>query len=152
MPHRHKRPPVVLPLHKRVLYASTALLWVTGAGWLYWNNARQPLWMTIHGAAAMVFLTIFGLMLFEHMPAGWSQEAHRPSGLGVVIVFGILTVTGWGLYYLGDEGLRKATHLIHSWLGLGVPLLLFIHVWQARSRPKPPPRRAPSSEMTMDRS
>jgi hypothetical protein len=50
--------------------------------------------------------------------------------------FGILTITGYGLYYAGGESLRAWTSWIHLAVGLGMPLLLILHIWLGkRTRP-----------------
>ena len=46
--------------------------------------------------------------------------------------FGILTVTGYGLYYAGGESLRAWTSWIHLAVGLALPLLLIASTFLAR--------------------
>src|SRR5262245_38745050 len=96
------------PLQKRLLYLTTAVLWVSGAVWLYLleTNPGRPLWMKLHGAAGMLFLILFGTLLFQHVPAGWEQDRQRPSGAWLFAICGVLIATGWGLYYIGGESLR----------------------------------------------
>jgi hypothetical protein len=48
-----------------------------------------------------------------------------------VILF--LTVTGYGLYYAGDEQLRSLISRWHTWIGLGVFLLIPVHVLIGRA-------------------
>ena len=48
---------------------------------------------------------------------------------GLLTAFGILTLTGYGLYYAGGEKLRAWTSLIHLWLGLALPIIIALHVW-----------------------
>ena len=60
--------------------------------------------------------------------------------------FGILTVTGYGLYYAGGESLRAWTSWIHLAVGLGLPLLLILHIWLGkRTRPAAQVQKRPSS-------
>ncbi len=138
-----KRSKVLLtPWQKRMLYFSTALLWLSGALWLYYKyfgqmqgdyglqaHPAQPLLLEIHGAAAMAFLMIFGILLNQHVPEGWKQGQKRPSGVSLITFCGILILTGWGLYYLGNEHLRHWTSVFHSVFGLLLPGLIFLHVW-----------------------
>ena len=118
------------PLQKRILYGTISILWLTGAIWIYIleTNPLRPLWMKIHGAAAMAFLMVFGTLLMKHVPAGLDQDQQRPSGLSTLISCGILILTGWGLYYLGNETLRLWISRTHTWLGLGLPLIIFLHI------------------------
>jgi hypothetical protein len=149
---RTKKPPEIvesarLPrLQRRALYVVSALLWISGACWLYFSYfasdganlsapSRAPaLLPELHGAAAMAFLLVFGTLLPQHLPNGWHQKRQRSSGLSLVVVCAILVLTGWGLYYLSDESLRTATRVTHSTLGVVLPLAMAAHVWRARLR------------------
>jgi hypothetical protein len=130
-----KRSKVLLaPLHKQLLYVVIALLWLSGAVWiyLYETSPSRPLWMKIHGAAAMVFLILFGTLLMQHVPEGWRQDRQRSSGVSLLGLCGLLIVTGWGLYYWGDDTLRQWTTVIHTGVGLALPVLIWLHVWLGR--------------------
>jgi len=130
------KPPKILlePWQRQVLYLATALLWLSGAFWLYlsMDDPSRPLWMKIHGAAAMVFLMLFGMMFVRHVPSGWQQKPQRPSGVSIITVCGVLILTGWGLYYLGADDLRHWTSLLHWGLGLLFPAILALHIWLGR--------------------
>jgi hypothetical protein len=124
---RHKKSAALGPLQKQVLYLSLGALWITGAYWLY---DQQSLCLKLHGAAAMVFLMIFGVLVVDHALTGWGLNDKRPSGGSVLAVCGILVLTGWGLYYVGGEDLRHWISLIHRVLGLLLPVIILIHVHQ----------------------
>ncbi len=145
------RPKTALgPWHKRVLYGSTALVWLSGALWLVDKHFRQvqtdfglqapptqALWLDIHGAAAMLILGLLGSLLPEHVRLGWKRRDQRPSGGLSLAVLVFLALTGWGLYYVGDQGLRAKVSLAHWAAGLGLPAFIALHVRLAgRSRPK----------------
>jgi hypothetical protein len=124
---------------KRALYSVCALLWLSGAWWLYLSllgaqagESTAPLLLEIHGAAAMAFLLVFGALVPDHLPRGWRQKRERVSGLSLATLCGILIVSGWGLYYFGQEELRAATSVVHSVLGILLPCALGVHVWRAR--------------------
>jgi hypothetical protein len=121
---------------KQALYLITSLLWLSGAVWLYLSmeDPSRPLWMKIHGAAAMAFLVIFGTLLVRHVPAAWEQNRERPSGAWLLGMCGTLILTGWGLYYFGNDQIRHWTSLLHGYLGLIFPLLIAFHVWLGRNR------------------
>jgi len=149
---RPRKPPEIIdsaglpPLQKLALYVVSALLWISGAAWLYFSYfasdgaslgtpGRAPaLLPELHGAAAMAFLLVFGTLLPQHLPNGWHHKRQRPSGLSLVVTCAILVLTGWGLYYLSDESLRTATRVTHSILGILLPLAMAAHVWRARRR------------------
>jgi hypothetical protein len=130
--------------HKAVLYASTLLVFASGVAWWILDHyavredefggiAKHPAetWMLkIHGAAAMVILVVLGTLIPIHVKRGWEAGKNLPSGTGTLLFFGILTVTGYGLYYVGDESLRGFTSNIHFWGGVVLPLIVGYHVWR----------------------
>jgi hypothetical protein len=126
---------------KRALYGATAVLWMSGAVWLYRRTfcqsqgpfgpeppAGQAHLLKIHGAAAMVFLVVLGGLISDHVPAGWRMRTQRPTGGSLVGVSVLLAATGWGLYYLGGESSRAAVAAVHDAVGLALPVILFIHI------------------------
>ena len=128
--------------HKKMLYAVSAVLWLSGIVWLYFRyyaesrdefgpqaHPVQAMSLKIHGMAAIVFLIIFGTLLY-HIRPGWRQKQQRPSGVSLLTTCIILILTGWGLYYVGDEQLRSLTSIIHCILGLSLPGIIFFHVWR----------------------
>ena len=92
--------------------------------------------MKIHGAAAMAILVLVGMLLTGHVRFAWRARRNRGNGSPFVGSFGILTITGYGLYYAGGESLRAWTSWIHLVVGLGMSLLLILHIWLGkRTRP-----------------
>ncbi len=132
---------IVKPWQKSLLYWAIAFLWLTGVGWLYFrygthwedlesnSNSTQVLLLKVHGAAAMFFLVVLGLVI-HHIGSGWRQKRQRLSGSLLAISCGALILTGWGLYYVGQESVRDIISQAHSWVGLFLPLIIFIHVWR----------------------
>ena len=124
--------------HRWTLYGVTFLVWISGTLWLCFN----PLWapasdslespwthwlMEIHGAAAMLFLVMMGSLL-THVARAWASGRNRLSGLSAIVSVGFLALTGWGLYYMGDEGERLIISWGHSVVGVALALLLVLHV------------------------
>lgn len=95
----------------------------------------QAVVLKIHGAAAMAFLIILGALI-HHIYPGWRQKQQRPSGVSMVVVCGFLILTGWALYYAGDERFRNWISWMHSILGLLLPGIIFFHVWNVYKRLK----------------
>lgn len=115
---------------KFFLYSAFGLLWITGLPWLWMSpSVWRTMLMEIHGAAAMGFLLCFGAVLLQHVPAGLKQPRQRPSGFWLLSGCWILVVTGWGLYYLGNEPWRQAASWIHRVVGALIPLLILTHIW-----------------------
>jgi magnesium-transporting ATPase (P-type) len=122
--------------HRYLLYAVLALLFGSGVVWAYFNYlapsdsvAAPKSWsMKIHGAAAMATLVLIGTVLTAHVRFAWRAGRNRSNGVLFLCTFGVLTVTGYGLYYAGGERLRAWTSWIHLAVGLVLPLLLLIHI------------------------
>jgi magnesium-transporting ATPase (P-type) len=141
---RHTRPELIRlkRLQRYFLYAVLALLFLSGVAWSYWDyvvaspgdfemtaKARA---MKIHGAAAMAILVLVGMLLTGHVRFAWRLRRNRANGSLFLGAFGILTITGYGLYYAGGETLRAWTSWIHLGVGLALPLFLILHIWLGR--------------------
>lgn len=130
--------------HQRLVYAITALVWCSGVLWLVFHHfLRQPgefgdsahwlewWWRSLHGLTAFAFLWLSGLLWGVHITRAWPTRQRRWSGSSMVCLSAVLVTSGYLLYYAGDELLREWTSLLHWVIGLGSPLLLFVHVlWQ----------------------
>ncbi len=123
------------------LYAATALLFGSGAGWLAARYVPALHWlpaglasasMRIHGAAAMLMLVLTGSAVALHGPGGWRERKNRVSGVALCIAVMAVAATGYCLYYLGDEGVRMAASLGHWILGLALPVVLALHALLGR--------------------
>ena len=131
--------------HRAWLYGSLVVLFLTGAGWLifhhYWRasgefgpapHPLEPWSLKVHGAAAMVFLVVFGTLLPGHVRRSWHRRLNRPSGALFLALNGLLILSGYALYYFGGERSRAAISLAHWLAGLGYPLFLVAHIWLGR--------------------
>ena len=132
--------------HRAVLYTTVGAVWLTGLGWLLLRkfgagadafgetaNPLEPLILKAHGAAAMLFMVVFGTLIPVHMRRSWALKRNRASGavLGGLCLF--LIASGWGLYYLAGEGGRAVVARLHWALGLALPAVIFAHIliWRA---------------------
>jgi sulfite exporter TauE/SafE len=123
------------PITELAVYLTFGCLLISGAVWMVGQSAFDQEsgsylsgWlMRIHGGAAMVALVLFGVLL-NHVRKGWKARKNRSSGLPVFVVILFLVVTGYGLYYAGDEQVRSMISQWHAWIGLGLFLLLPAHV------------------------
>jgi hypothetical protein len=117
------------------LYGATVLLLASGLTWLVARYLSHARWlpaglattsMQIHGAASMAMLVFTGSAVALHAPAGWRDRKNRGSGIAVSAALIIITVTGYCLYYLGDDSARAIASFSHWLLGLAVlPLFLW---------------------------
>lgn len=123
--------------HELWVYGTGAALSLSGIGWLICHDLLRgpgpdphPLevwWLRLHGAALLGFLTVLGTLMPAHMAYGWRHRMNRGTGIPLVVMVGFLTLTGYGLYYLVDDGWRSWTSLLHWGAGLLVIGLLVLH-------------------------
>lgn len=83
--------------------------------------------MTTHGISSSLLVFLLGTIFVGHVKVGWILKKNTTTGVGNLLVLSLLTITGWGLYY-GSENLRDTTVLLHWTLGIGMALLLSLHL------------------------
>ena len=130
--------------HRLTLYTASLLLFVSGAAWAWANHLDEtaqagevlrgfkPWLLKIHGFSAMVFVLLLGTLLAGHVRRAWHARKNRKNGVFFLTAISLLTLSGYALYYLGDESWRNATSQFHLWLGLAAPVLLFFHIRTGR--------------------
>jgi hypothetical protein len=120
---------------------SSALLLVSGAGWLVAHyllqgpsdfpgapHPSEAWWMRLHGAAAMGLLVTFGMVLTHHVRSGWRQHVNRTSGVVNIVLIGVLALSAYGLYYVVDDRARAFIGITHWIVGLVAAGALPLHV------------------------
>jgi hypothetical protein len=145
MRHGHSHPRLQQRLrrsHELWVYGSGGLLAVSGGAWLLCHfflrlpgPAPHPLevwWLRLHGAALLAFLTVVGTLLPAHVVYGWRHRMNLGTGIPLLSVVAVLTLTGYGLYYLVDDDLRSWTSLVHWVVGLLAVALLALHAVRGR--------------------
>jgi cation transport ATPase len=127
--------------HRWSIYLIGLALLTTGLAWAWWHRVDeaghasaagrnwQPSLMKIHGFAAMGFVLLLGTLLPVHVRHAWHARRNRANGVFFLSAVSILTLSGYALYYLGNENLRALCSNLHLWLGAAAPLLLAWHIW-----------------------
>lgn len=161
MPHRHNvnkthaRHHVNLRLerwHRRCVYVSCLVLLLSGAAWLaaryflrpagQFGETIHPLepWaMKMHGAGTMMILFFLGSLMNSHIRRALKAGRNLASGWSMIATMVWLIVSGFGLYYLAGEGDRPLWSLLHWVVGLGLAVLVVIHVLLGRASRHTPP-------------
>lgn len=135
------------PWHQGAVYGATATLAVSGIVWLVLHyflaapgeygpriHPLEPWMLRLHGAAAMAGLVIYGSLLPVHVLRAWTARRNIALGIALVALMLLLTMTGYLLYYAGDENTRPVISAVHWLLGLGAPVLLVWHVVSGRNQ------------------
>jgi hypothetical protein len=115
-------------------------LWLSGGLWLLFHycvqhpgpfgpvpNPLEPWWLKLHGAFAFAAIWLFGLLWGIHILAGWSAGRRRGTGGLLMGALGCLIVSGYLLYYLGDETMRPLVSFVHWGIGLALPAVFAGH-------------------------
>ncbi|MBI3382367.1 MAG: hypothetical protein HY019_10220 [Aquabacterium sp.] len=135
---------------RRLLYASTAALVLTGLMWLSVHQLAWPVmsrasmeglpspwepWlMKLHGAAMMVMLFMIGRISSTHVMRGLRLHWRVRDGLGLLVGAALLALTGYSLYYLIPDDWRDANGWVHAAIGIVWTVTLLWH------RRRPPGR------------
>ena len=144
--------------HQAAVYGATAALALSGIIWLVLHyflaapgeygppiHPLEPWMLRMHGAAVMAALIIYGSLLPVHIRRALSIRRNIALGLGLVAFMLLLTVTGYLLYYAGDENARPLISATHWLVGLAMPGLLVWHIvsgrMQTRASETPPEQR-----------
>jgi hypothetical protein len=123
-----------------LLTLSGTTLWLSGGAWLLLHfygriqgefgpemNPLEPWMMKAHGLVLIPALLGIGGMFVAHIPKGWTHVHQRVAGVALCALLAVLIISGYMLYYVGDEALRGWSSLIHWALGLGLPAIFIWH-------------------------
>lgn len=131
------------------LYSILGLLFLSGAGWLilHWffqvptqfGSAPHPLQpgiLIVHGVLGIVAVFLVGWVAGAHVVTNWARKVSRGSGIAMIATLAILTVTGFGIYYLTAELVARVDAFVHEIVGLAGILPALIHWLPNRRAPK----------------
>ena len=129
---------------RRLLYVASSALFLSGVVWAWIQHLdesgkagsgllRMKTWLiAIHGFSAMTFVLLLGMILAGHVRRAWNARKNRSNGGFFLISVSLLALSGYALYYLGNEDWRNAASHFHLWLGIAAPVLLGWHIWRGR--------------------
>jgi len=141
--------------HRWSLYAVGLTLFLSGLAWSGLHHLDQngntsgpwrelkPSVMTVHGLVAAGFVLLLGTLLPVHVRHSWHARRNRANGAFLLSAVSTLTLSGYALYYLGNERIRAWCSNVHFWLGAIIPLLLVLHIWSGRRATGGSPSKEP---------
>ena len=122
------------------LYIVGIGVWLTGGLWLLFHyflvsqgefgpqtNPLEPWWLKLHGAFAFATVWMFGLLWSVHVTKAWPISRRRLSGGMMAGTIGWLTLSGYLLYYVGNDNVRSVISVLHWAIGLAAPLAFLWH-------------------------
>ena len=129
------------------IYIVGAGVWLSGGVWLLFHyflgkqgdfgpieNPLTPWWLRLHGAFGFAAIWIFGLLWGTHITVAWPHHRRRWSG-GILAGVSIsLIVSGYLLYYVGDDAIRPIVSVLHWTIGLACPVFFVVHRVRLRKR------------------
>jgi hypothetical protein len=141
------------------LYIIGIGVWLSGGLWLLFHcffvergefgpkvHPLEPWWLKLHGAFALASIWIFGLLWGVHVSRAWPGMRSRWSGGALAGVFAWLVLSGYLLYYVGDETARSVISALHWGIGLASPVCFGLHRVRLRKR-REAPRSRTKAEM-----
>lgn len=153
---------------RRQVQTAAWLVILSGVAWiaLGWmlnaDDYNDPLraWrhrvLVLHGVAAYLLLWLTGRLYALHQQGNWRAQRNRASGLILSAALLLLAGSGLTLYYPPHEDWRDAFSLLHQIPGIGLTLLLPLHVWlgkRDRQQRQPSQRKsAPTQDPSVQNS
>jgi hypothetical protein len=146
--NRHAPMPIRLAAsHRKFLYSVFSLLWLSGVLWLIFRyfmrmagefgvtpHPAEIWWLRMHGLMVFAVLFALGTVLPVHARRAWQLRKNRPSGLLMKSLFMWLALSGYALYYFSGESNENWLPVLHWGAGIGVPLMIVIHIRMGRNR------------------
>ena len=139
---------------RTTIYWISGLTWLTGVAWLvlhYYLRRRgdfgiephplEPWSLKAHGLTAFAAIWLAGVLWASHIVPAWHRRKRPASGLTLAILLAVLIVSGYLLYYVGEDTIRSRVAVTHWALGLALPVSLVVHVLQKREKSRRRGRR-----------
>lgn len=133
---------------RRLIYFIGVGVWLSGTLWLLLHhffmrsgefgmapNPVEPWSLRAHAAFAFGGVWLLGFLSAAHIQKGWDSQRKRYSGVVLVSAFVVLILSGYLLYYVGEEQARAILSALHWIIGIVAPLAYLAHRWGRQQLP-----------------
>jgi len=125
---------------RHTIYVGFGALWASGCLWLLLHHfaaaegefgvARHP-WeaplLYAHGVLAIATAYLFGWIMARHASESWRNGKRHVSGALFCTVLGVLSVSGFALFFVADDTWQRWSAGLHDTLGVVVTLFAIEH-------------------------
>ncbi len=105
-------------------------------------------YLVVHGTSAAFALLAIGAVLPGHLRVAWLARRNRLSGMVMLLVMGLLMLSGLMLYY-GSEEMRDAAVLTHWIVAVAAIAALPLHLILGRRKSAPAHGAQPAGRVPM---
>ena len=129
------------------LYGAFGLLWASGICWLVLDTwfavpgefgVSPHAWaaplLLAHGVLAVPALWLTGWVAARHSTPQWKAQLRRRSGGSFAAVLLLLSVSGFGLFFLTNEVGQRVSAVAHEAIGVLFTLFVLEHWYFGRRR------------------
>ena len=117
------------------LYLTGLLVWtgktffLADHGFGFEPPAATIWYLRFHSIISLWFLIIFGYLFRSHIQPGLKSTRKKISGISLITWIAILIITVPGIFYITDETLKNKVAWIHTYVGLTLIGLFFVHLF-----------------------
>jgi hypothetical protein len=85
-----------------------------------------------HAFAAFASLLVIGALIPLHMRSGLRRQRSVVTGIGLLVLFGLLAISGLAIYYVSSETWSVWSSISHLGVGITLAVPLAVHVIKGR--------------------
>jgi hypothetical protein len=122
------------------VYLIVGALWLSGCVWLCLDqffseagqfgrtpNFLQPPLLLLHAVLALLSLYLLGYISSHHIVRWWRSGLRRLSGGSLATILGVLTLSGFALFFVSDDQWQHLFVEAHDVLGIAVTAFAIQH-------------------------
>ena len=104
---------------------------------MFYHHPLEHKVLVVHGIFGYIFIFVFGFIWNIHIKKWLSaKNKNIKSGIIMIVIFLLLSVTGLMLYYSSCEKIQQYSKITHIVLGIFCILVFLIHILKVKSLKK----------------